>query len=66
MNIQQILRWIVVAIVLIVAVVMLEAILNIAGFLLHFGIRVLLILLLVAIVLRFFELLRGRRHKWPY
>lgn len=61
MDIQKVLRWLVVAIVLTVAIVLLDAILNIAGFLLQIGIRVLLILLLVAIVLRFVDLFRKRR-----
>lgn len=62
MDIQQILRWIVVAIVLIVAVVLLGALLQIAGFLLKFALRILLILFLVAIVLRFFGLVKERRR----
>ncbi|NBB86427.1 MAG: hypothetical protein GVY12_09470 [Bacteroidetes bacterium] len=61
MDIQTVLRWLVVAIVLIVAIVLLDAVLNIAGFLLQIGIRVLLILLLVAIILRFVDLFRKRR-----
>ncbi len=61
MDIQQIIRWLVVAIVMIVAVVLLDVILNVFGFLLEMGVRVLLILLLVAIVLRFIDLFRKRR-----
>ena len=61
MDIQQIIRWIVIAIMLLVAVVILGFILDIAGFLLHFAIRALLVLFVVAVVLRFFEVLRQRR-----
>ncbi|MFK7845512.1 MAG: hypothetical protein AB8G77_09430 [Rhodothermales bacterium] len=61
MDIQQIIRWIVIAIMLLVAVVILGAILNIAGFLLQFAIRALLILFVVAVVLRFFTVLKERR-----
>ena len=61
MDIQQIIRWIVIAIMLLVAVVVLGAILNIAGFLLHFVIKALLILFGIAVVLRFFSILRERR-----
>lgn len=61
MDIQQIIRWIVIAIVLLVAVVVLGVILNIAGFLLQFAIKALLVLFLIAVVLRFFSVLRDRR-----
>ncbi len=61
MDIQQVLRWIVIAIVLIVAMSLLSVILDIAGALLAFGLKVLLILFLVAVVLRFFDLVRERR-----
>ena len=61
MDIQQIIRWIVIAIVLLVAVVVLGVILNIAGFLLQFAIRARLILFLIAVVLRFFSVLKSRR-----
>ncbi len=61
MDIQQIIRWIVIAIMLLVAVIVLGAILNIAGFLLTFAIKALLILFVVAVVLRFFSVLKERR-----
>ena len=61
MDIQQIIRWIVIAIMLLVAVVILGAILNIAGFLLQFAIRALLVLFVIAVILRFFEALKQRR-----
>ena len=61
MDIQQIIRWIVIAIMLLVAVVILGAILNIAGFLLQFAIRALLVLFVIAVILRFFEALSQRR-----
>ncbi len=62
MDIQQILRWIVIAIVLVVAVSLLGAILQIGALLLKIGLRVLLILFLVALALRFFDLLRKKRR----
>lgn len=61
MDTQQILRWIVIAIVLIVAVSLLGFILKIGAVLLKIGLRILLILFLVALCLRFFDLLRERR-----
>lgn len=61
MDTQQLLRWIVIAIVLIVAVSLLGFILDVAGFLFKIGLRVLLVLFLVALCLRFFDLLRARR-----
>lgn len=53
-DIQQILRWIVTAIVLTVAVVLLGVILNIAAVLLKYAIKVLVVLLVGAIVVRLF------------
>ena len=61
MDIQQIIRWIVIAIMLLVAVVILGAILNIAGFLLQFAIKALLVLFVIAVILRFFTALKERR-----
>ena len=58
---QQVLRWIVTAIVLIVAVVLLGWVLDIAGFLLRYAIKGLVILLLVAIVVRLIGAIQGRR-----
>jgi len=60
LDIQQILRWIVTAIVLTIAVVLLGFILNIAGFLLTYAVKVLFVLLLVAIVVRIFGALKAR------
>lgn len=62
MDIQQVLRWIVVAIVAIVAVSLLGAILKVGVVLLKFGLRVLVVLFLVAVALRFFDLLRQKRR----
>ena len=61
MDIQQIIRWIVITIMLLVAVVVLGAILNIAGFLLQFAIKALLVLFGIAVILRFFSVLKERR-----
>ncbi len=62
MDIQQILRWIVVAIVLVVAVSLFSFILKIGAALLSVALKVLLILLLIAIVLRFVGVLQHKRR----
>ncbi len=61
MDIQQILRWIVIAIVMIVAICLLDSVLGLVGFLLNIALPVLLILLVTAIILRFISMLRARR-----
>lgn len=62
MDIQLILRWIMIAIVLIVAIALFGVILKIAGFLIGYALKALLVLLLVAIVLRFFSVLQQKRR----
>ncbi len=59
-KIDQILRLIVIAIVLMVAFSLLGFILKIGAALLSIGFKILMILLIIAIVLRFIELLRRR------
>ncbi len=61
MDAQQVLRWLTVAIVMMLAVVVLSFVLKFAGFLLGYAIKILVILLVVAIALRFFTLLQERR-----
>jgi len=61
MDAGNILRWLVTAIVILIAVVLLGLVLQIAGFLLKIAIKALLILLAVAVVIRLFEVLTGRR-----
>ena len=61
MDIQQILRWIVIAIVMIVAICLLDSVLGLVGFLLNIALPVLLLLLVTAIILRFISMLRARR-----
>ncbi len=61
MDIQQILRWIVIAIVMIVAICLLDSVLGLVGFLLNIALPVLLVLLVTAIILRFISMLRARR-----
>ena len=61
MDIQQILRWIVIAIVMIVAVMLLDSVLGLLGFMLNIALPVLLILLVTAVILRFVSMLRARR-----
>ncbi len=62
MDIQQIIRWIVIAIMLLVAVFILGSILNIAGFLLQFALKALIIMFVIAVILRFFSALAERRR----
>lgn len=62
MDIQQILRWIVVAIVLVVAVSLFSFILKVGAAILGVALRALLILLLIAIVLRFVGVLQNKRR----
>ena len=62
MNIRQILRWVMIAIVLLVAVALFSATLKVSSVLLGLALKGLLILLLVAVVLRFIGLLKERRH----
>jgi hypothetical protein len=62
MNVEQILRWIVVAIVLIVAVSLFSVILKIGAVLLNVALKILLILLLIAIVLRFVGAAQRKRR----
>jgi membrane protein YdbS with pleckstrin-like domain len=64
MNVQQILRWIVVAIVLIVAVSLFSVILKVGAMLLSVALKILLVLLLVAIVLRFVGVAQQRRRRY--
>jgi hypothetical protein len=62
MNVEQILRWIVVAIVLIVAVSLFSIILKIGAVLLNVALKILLILLLIAIILRFVGVAQRKRR----
>ncbi len=61
MDIQHIIRWIFIAIVLLVAVMILGVILQIAGFLLNYALKALLLLFVIAVVLRFIGVLQERR-----
>lgn len=61
MDAGKILKWLVTAIVILIAVVLLGLVLQIAGFLLKFAIKALLVLLAVAVVIRLAEVLTGRR-----
>jgi hypothetical protein len=62
MLIQRILQLLLVAIVLMVAFTLLSFLFQIGTWLLGIGLRLLVLLLIVAAVLRFFELLRERRR----
>ncbi|PSQ78007.1 MAG: hypothetical protein BRD44_00140 [Bacteroidetes bacterium QS_7_67_15] len=61
MSIARVLRWLVIAIVLVVAVSLLDVIVDLASWLLEIAVPVLLVLLLVAVVLRFFGYWRNER-----
>lgn len=61
MDISQVLRWIVIAMVIIIIALLLDAILGLLSFLAKVALPVLVGLLVVAIVLRFIGMLRGRR-----
>jgi len=58
---HTLLRWIIVVILLLVGVMVLGALASLAGSLLAVAFKVLIVLLLVAAVVRFFELLRQQR-----
>jgi membrane protein YdbS with pleckstrin-like domain len=60
-SIARVLRWLVIAIVLVVAVSLLDVIVDLASWLLEIAVPVLLVLLLVAVVLRFFGYWRNER-----
>lgn len=62
MLIQRILQLLLVAIVLMVAFTLLSFLFKIGMALLGIGLKLLVLLLIVAAVLRFFELLRERRR----
>jgi hypothetical protein len=61
MKLDQILRLIVVAIVLMVAFSLLGFLLSVGSWLLGLAVKILVILLVVAVVLRFIDLLRGKQ-----
>ncbi len=62
MTIQRILQFILVAIVLLVAFSLLVFLLRIGSVLLGLGLKLLLILLVIAAILRFFEFLAEKRY----
>ena len=62
MTIQRILQFILVAIVLMVAFSLLVFLLRIGTVLLGLGLKLLLVLLVLAAILRFFELLAKKRE----
>jgi protein-S-isoprenylcysteine O-methyltransferase Ste14 len=62
MTIQRILQFVLVIIVLMVGFSLLVFLLQIGQALLSIGLRLLLILLVIAAVLRFFEILRNKRR----
>ena len=61
-DLQQIIRWIVIAIVLLVAIVILNALLQVADFLLGFALKALIVLFIVALILRFISVLAQKRR----
>ncbi|MEM1269114.1 MAG: hypothetical protein AAF752_14945 [Bacteroidota bacterium] len=61
MTVEHVIRLIVIAIVLLVAFSLLGFILKVGSMLLGLGVRILLVLLVIAIILRIFEVVRSRR-----
>lgn len=61
MKIEQLLRLLVIAIVLMIAFSVLGFVLKFGTVLLKVGVQILIFLLIVAVVLRFIEVLRNRR-----
>jgi hypothetical protein len=63
MTIERVLRLILIAVVLMVAVSLLGVLLQVGMWLLGFAVQVLVVLLVVAAALRFWELLREKRRR---
>lgn len=61
LDVQQILRWLVMAIVAMVAIVVLGVILKVAAFMLPYAIKGLIILLVVAVILRIVTAMNSKR-----
>lgn len=60
MDIQQILRWIVVAIVLLVAMSLLGVVLKVGAVLVSLALKLLVVLFVIAVILRLFGMLKKR------
>lgn len=60
MDIQQILRWIVVAIVLLVAMSLLGVVLKVGAALVSLALKLLVVLFVIAVILRLFGMLKKR------
>ncbi len=61
MKVEQLLRLIVIAIVLVIAFSLLGFVLRFGSVLLGIGLKILVLLLIIAVILRFFEALRKKR-----
>ncbi len=61
MSIQQMLRWIVIAMVVMVAILLLNELLDVLGFLVKLALPVLIGLFILAVVLRVAGMFLGRR-----
>lgn len=62
MDPQEILRWLISLIALLLGVIILSLVLKVAGFLIGFAIKAVVILLLVAIVFRFVSMVQSKRR----
>ncbi|HET6568027.1 MAG TPA: hypothetical protein VFG50_08680 [Rhodothermales bacterium] len=62
MDVQQVLRWIIMAIVLLVAVALLTVILRVGVVLLWLALKILVVLLVIAVILRFVSAIKERRR----
>ena len=63
MTIERVLRLILIAVVLMVAVSLLSVLLHVGMWLLGFAVQVLVVLLVLAAALRFWELLQQKRRR---
>ena len=63
MDVQQILRWITIAIVCLVALLLLSIVLKMAGFVMPLLVKSVVILLVAAVAVRFYSILRDKRAR---
>ena len=61
MDLQLVLRWLIIAIVVVVALSLLSVLLKVAGMLLPYALKALIILFLVAVAIRFYSLLDRKK-----
>lgn len=61
MGLQQVLRWIVIAMIIVIALLLLNELLDVLGFLAGMALRILIGLFILAVVLRVAGFFLGRR-----